>query len=259
MAKKLLTRRRLLTASGAAASLNIIKPGTLFGAEKCSLSKLSVGFIGMGGQIQSHVNNLVNQGQHVAAFCDVDRRQIDNSMDRHKNHVKDCNPYEDYRELLEKEKSLDAVVIATPDHWHAPICKAAMSAGKHVYCEKPLTHTIKGARELRNLSKTSKVVTQTGNQGSASSNLRRSMELIEAGVFGKIREIHVWHPKHNWPSGGVRPAGSDPVPKALNWDFWCGPAPIRPYKEGIYHPVKWRGWYDFGNGFIGDFAVTPST
>ena len=254
MAKNTLTRRKLLATSGAAASLNIVKSGTLFGAENSALSKLSVGFIGMGGQIQGHVNNLVNQGQHLAAFCDVDRSQIEKSMNRHKNHVKDCKPYEDYRNLLEKEKSLDAVVIATPDHWHAPICKAAMAAGKHVYCEKPLTHTIKEARELRDLSKASKVVTQTGNQGSASANLRRSMELIEAGVFGPIREIHVWHPKHNWPSGGVRPAGSDPVPEGLNWDFWCGPAPVRPYKQGIYHPVKWRGWYDFGNGFIGDFC-----
>ena len=80
------------------------------------------------------------------------------------------------------------------------------------------------------------------------------MELIAADVFGPIREIHVWHPKHNWPSGGVRPAGSDSVPKGLNWDFWCGTAPVRPFKESIYHPAKWRGWYDFGNGFIGDFC-----
>ena len=254
MAKKTLTRRALLAASGAGTSLNILRSGTLYGEEPKALDKLSVAFIGMGGQIQGHVANILNQGQHVVAFCDVDKRQIDNSKKRHGNKVNKVKEYEDYRELIEKEKSVNAVVIATPDHWHAPICSAAMKAGKHVYCEKPLTHTIKEARELRELTKASKVVTQTGNQGSASSNLRRSMELIAADVFGPIREIHVWHPKHNWPSGGVRPAGSDLVPKGLNWDFWCGTAPVRPFKESIYHPAKWRGWYDFGNGFIGDFC-----
>ncbi|MEE3177502.1 MAG: Gfo/Idh/MocA family oxidoreductase, partial [Verrucomicrobiota bacterium] len=210
MAKKTLTRRALLAASGAGTSLNILRSGTLYGEEPKALDKLSVAFIGMGGQIQGHVANILNQGQHVAAFCDVDKRQIHNSKKRHGNKVNKVKEYEDYRELIEKEKSVDAVVIATPDHWHAPICRAAMKAGKHVYCEKPLTHTIQEARELRELTKNSKVVTQTGNQGSASSNLRRSMELIAADVFGPIREIHVWHPKHNWPSGGVRPTGSDP-------------------------------------------------
>jgi predicted dehydrogenase len=104
------------------------------------------------------------------------------------------------------------------------------------------------------MAKASKVVTQTGNQGSASSNLRRSMELIAADVFGPVREVHVWHPAHNWPNGGVRPEGADPVPGGLDWDFWCGPSPLRDFKEGIYHPAKWRGWYDFGNGALGDFC-----
>jgi predicted dehydrogenase len=215
---------------------------------------MNVAFIGMGGQIQGHVANLLNQGQQVAAFCDVDQRQIQRSKNRHGEKVAKAKEYRDYRDLLEKEKSLDAVVIATPDHWHAEICKAAMQAGKHVYCEKPLTHTIGEARELRELCKASRVVTQTGNQGSASANLRRSMELIAADVFGPIREVHVWHPPHGWPSGVDRPQESDPVPKGLDWDFWCGPAPVRPFKEGIYHPAKWRGWYDFGNGFLGDFC-----
>ena len=99
-----------------------------------------------------------------------------------------------------------------------------------------------------------KVVTQTGNQGSASSNLRRSIELIQAGVLGQVSNVHVWHPAHGWPNGGARPAGEDTVPKGMNWDFWCGPSPLRPYKAGVYHPGKWRGWYDFGNGSVGDFC-----
>ena len=152
------------------------------------------------------------------------------------------------------QTSFDAVVIATPDHWHAPICTAAMKAGKHVFCEKPLTHTVAESRDLRNLSRTAKVVTQTGNQGSASPNLRRSIELIQAGLLGQVSNVHVWHPAHGWPNGGARPAGEDTVPKGMNWDFWCGPSPLRPYKAGVYHPGKWRGWYDFGNGSVGDFC-----
>ena len=94
----------------------------------------------------------------------------------------------------------------------------------------------------------------TGNQGSASSNLRRSIELIQAGLLGQISSVHVWHPAHGWPSGVPHPDGADAVPKGLDWDFWCGPSPARPYKAGAYHPSKWRGWYDFGNGSIGDFC-----
>ena len=199
--------------------------------------------------------SVANQlGHNVVAFCDVDTGQNDRSLVRHKSIAQSVNTYTDYRLLIEKEKTLDAVVIATPDHWHAPICTAAMKAGLHVFCEKPLTHTIAEARELAELSRTSKVITQTGNQGSASANLRRSIELIQAGLLGDVSNVHVWHPAHGWPSGVSRPTGKDNLPAGLNWDFWCGPSPLRPYKRGIYHPGKWRGWYDFGNGSIGDFC-----
>ena len=216
--------------------------------------KLSIGFIGMGGQIQGHVAKTIQLGHHVAAFCDVDERQVAASKQKHGDAAAGAAVYRDYRELLSRQASMDAVVIATPDHWHAPVCRAAIRAGKHVYCEKPLTHTIAEARELREMSRGASVITQTGNQGSASSNLRRSMELIEAGFFGAIGDIHVWHPAHSWPSGEDRPAGSDPVPAGLDWDFWLGTAPVRDYKAAIYHPAKWRGWYDFGNGSLGDFC-----
>ena len=238
-------KRRTLLAS---ASTPLILPRNVFGADK----KLNIAFIGMGGKIQGHVSRAVQLGHNAVAFCDVDDRQVANSMKRHKEVAE--RTYQDYRKLLEKEKSLDAVVIATPDHWHAPICKAAMEAGLHVFCEKPLTHTIAEARELREMSKASKVITQTGNQGSASSNLRRSIELIQAGFIGDVSNVHVWHPAHGWPNGVPRPEGKDDIPKGLDWDFWCGPSPLRPYKSGIYHPGKWRGWYDFGNGSIGDFC-----
>jgi hypothetical protein len=144
--------------------------------------------------------------------------------------------------------------VATPDHWHAQICTAAIRRGLHVFCEKPLTHTVAEARALRELSRKSRVITQTGNQGSASANLRRSIELIQASFFGQVSNVHVWHPAHGWPNGIPRPEGEDAVPEGMNWDCWCGPSPTRPYKNGIYHPGKWRGWYDFGNGSMGDFC-----
>jgi predicted dehydrogenase len=250
-----LSRRTFLRSAGSAAgSLLILPSGIVRGQGLKPGDKLNVAAIGMGGQIQGHVSNLLQLGHNVIALCDVDSRQITGSQQRHGEGLATAKSYSDYRVLLEKEKTLDAVVIATPDHWHAPICKAAMAAGKHVYCEKPLTHTIAEARELRELSKASKVVTQTGNQGSASTNLRRSMELIAADFFGPISEIHVWHPEHSWPSGVDRPATADAVPTELNWDFWLGGAAVRPYKSEIYHPAKWRGWYDFGNGSLGDFC-----
>ena len=248
MTNAITMKRRTFLATAAVAPA--VLPRNLFGAN----NRLNIAFIGMGGQMQGHVSNTLQLGHHVAAFCDVDPNQVASSQNRHKPKTDDVKAYIDYRELLEKEKSIDAVVIATPDHWHAPICIAAMKAGKHVFCEKPLTHTIAESRALRELSRTSGVVTQTGNQGSASSNLRRSIELIQSGLLGQVSNVHVWHPAHGWPNGGTRPPGSDPVPNGMNWDFWCGPSPLRPYKGGIYHPAKWRGWYDFGNGSIGDFC-----
>ncbi len=245
------TRRHFLATAGS----TLILPHLSRGKTRLPASeRLSVAAIGMGGQIQGHVRTLLDRGHHVAAFCDVDEKQIQSSQKNHKAAADKIKTYGDYRVLLEKEKSLDAVVIATPDHWHAPICRAAMAAGKHVYCEKPLTHTLGEARQLRELSRASKVVTQTGNQGSASPNIRRSMELIAAGLFGPITDVHVWHPGLSAPYGTDRPAQGDPVPAGLDWDFWLGPAPVRPYKKEIYHPARWRAWYDFGNGTLGDFC-----
>jgi predicted dehydrogenase len=219
-------------------------PSSVLGKDPPS-DKLNVACIGMGGRMRNLHGNLKGRKQNVIAYCDVETGRAA----RHK-----AKTYKDYRKLLDSEKSLDAVVVGTPDHWHAKICTAAIEAGKHVFCEKPLTHTVAEARALGELAKKSKVVTQTGNQGSASTNFRRSIELIRAGIPGQISEIHIWHPKHGWPSGVDRPAGADKLPSGFDWDFWIGPAPMRPYKNGIYHPAKWRGWYDFGGGSIADFC-----
>ncbi len=196
----------------------------------------------------------VGERTDIVALCDVDANQIAMGRKAFSQAVTRAKDYQDYRRLLEREKSLDAVIIATPDHWHAAITKAAIEAGKHIYCEKPLTHTVAEARLIENLARQSRVATQTGNQGSASANFRRSMELIQAGVLGTVSAVYMWHPPHGWPCGINRPPGEDPVPAGLDWDFWLGPAPTRPYKRGYYHPVAWRGWYDFGGGSLADFC-----
>ena len=254
LAHTTVSRRRFLASTAGAASFSIL-PGRSSGDNATTPnSALNIAFIGMGNQITAPMKVILAQGHNAVAFCDVDERQIRKTKAARGNRVAKAKEYADYRKLLEKEKSVDAVVIATPDHWHASICKAAMEAGKHVYCEKPLTHTIGEARMLRELTRRSKVVTQMGNQGSASGNMRRSIELIEAGIFGQITDIYVWHDDRPWAGAIPDLDKADPVPDGLNWDFWCGPARVRPYKNGLYHPRRWRDWLAYGNGFLGDFC-----
>jgi hypothetical protein len=148
----------------------------------------------------------------------------------------------------------DAVMVATADHTHAIVAATALTLGKHVYCQKPLTHSVYEARMMRELAKKKKLATQMGNQGSAGSGLRRAVEVIQAGIIGKPTELHVWSNRPIWPQGIDRPAGEDPVPITLDWDLFLGPAAFRPYKKDTYHPFKWRGWKDFGTGALGDMA-----
>jgi hypothetical protein len=151
-------------------------------------------------------------------------------------------------------RSLDAVTVSTPDHVHALAAAAAITMGKHAYVQKPLVHSVYEARYLRDLARRHKVITQMGNQGRSEDGLRRAVEVVHAGLIGNVSQIHVWSNHPIWPQGIERPAGEDPVPAYLNWDLWIGPAPMRPYKRGVYHPFKWRGWIDFGTGALGDMA-----
>lgn len=248
-----LNRRRFLRTS-AAAGLGLSVSGLGRARATSPNEKLNLACIGLGGQMQSDLREAAALGHHIVALCDVDKARLGATQKAQEAQVQAAKFYTDYRQLLDREKSIDAVIIATPDHWHAMLATAAIQAGKHVYCEKPLTHTVAEARALGELAKRSKVVTQTGNQGSASGNFRRSMELIQAGFLGEVREVHIWEPAHGWPNGVDRPAGADPVPDGLDWNFWLGPAPVRPYKAGVYHPGQWRGWFDFGGGSIADFC-----
>ena len=229
-------------------------PSKVFGAEAPS-SKLNIACIGLGGQMHGLMKELnINLHQYIVAVCDVDENRMELTTSMPELGANKAHVYSDYRELLAHEDTVDAVVIATPDHWHAEICSAFIKAGKHVYCEKPLTHTVAEARAIRQLSKEYNVVTQVGNQGASSDNFRRSIELIQAGVLGSVNEIHIWHPQHGWPNGIERPSGQDTIPEGFNWDFWLGKAPSRPYKDGNYHPGAWRGWFDFGGGSLADFC-----
>jgi predicted dehydrogenase len=216
--------------------------------------RLAIACIGMGGHMGNYLlPELAKIDQQIVAICDVDQRQLD--AVRNTDQLRDARTYRDYRELLDKEADVDAVVVATPDHWHVPVSRAVLESGRHVYCEKPLAHSVAECRVIEDLARNHpNLATQTGNQGCSTEGFRRSVEVIRSGLLGTVGEVHVWHPPHAWPNAIDRPDGSDPVPEGFDWEFWLGGAPARPFKEGIYHPGRWRGWYDFGGGSLADFC-----
>ncbi len=244
-----LTRRQFLYYSALAAG------ATALGATKAtprklgSGDKLRIAAVGGGGKGASDIECCATE--EIVAIADADESQAAGSLKRCPN----AKFYFDWREMLEKEeKNIDAVMVSTPDHLHAIVASAAIKMGKHVYCQKPLTRTVHEARHLRKLAKEYGVVTQMGNQGSSEEGLRRAVEVVQAGVIGPIRQIHVWTNRPIWPQGIRRPEGEDPVSENFKWDLWLGPAPVRPFKKGVYHPFAWRGWFDFGTGALGDMA-----
>ncbi len=252
------TRRQFLAASAAAVGAATIGgPTILRGAADSTAanSRLNLAMVGCGGQGRGDMGALLGAGVNLVAFCDPDATMIEKARkeaDRPGKNSRDAKAYDDYRKLLEQAGSFDAVLIATPDHWHAPLCRAFIGAGKHVYCEKPLTHSVGEARGLRELARGSKVVTQMGNQGSASESLRRCTEIIQAGALGAIREAYVWGIGVSASEGSAE--GEDPIPADFNWDLWVGPSAMRPFKKDVYHPFRWRNWFDFGNGGLADFC-----
>jgi len=212
--------------------------------EKLNLA--AVGVAGQGGwdlgQCAQH-KDLVN----VVALCDVDKNNLANAA---KTYAK-AKTYADFRKMLdETHKQLDAVVVGTPDHTHAPASVMAMKLGKHCYCEKPLTHCVYESRVMAEVAAKNRLATQIGTQIHAGENYRRVVELVQSGAVGPIREVHVWCGASY--VGGDRPKDTPPVPPHLDWDLWLGPAPYRPYHPR-YAPFAWRGWADFGTGGLGDF------
>lgn len=213
--------------------------------------KIRVACIGVGGKGSGDTDDAASCGGEIVALCDVDRGTLEKKAEKFPG----AKLYQDYRKMFdEMGKQIDAVTVSTPDHNHAPASVRAMKAGKHVFCQKPLTQSVYEARLMRKLAKDKKLATQMGNQGSANPGLRRAVEVIQAGIIGPVHELHVWSNRPVWPQGLNRPEGQDPVPPNLDWDSWIGPAQMRPYKKGVYHSFNWRGWKDFGTGALGDMA-----
>jgi hypothetical protein len=210
-------------------------------------SKLKIGVIGCGGKGYSDAEAVMSED--IIALCDADDRQARGLREKLPN----ARYYKDYRIMLEKEKYLDAVIVATPDHNHAPATMMAIKRGLHAYVQKPLVHSVYEAREIRKATAQYKVATQMGNQGSAENGLRRAVECIQGGIIGQVKQVHVWSNRPVWPQGIKDPLPKAEIPAGVNWDLWLGPAPERDYGEG-YLPFNWRGWYDYGTGALGDMA-----
>jgi hypothetical protein len=220
--------------------------------ERAPMERLKFACIGVGGKGSSDTDNVAEFGD-VVALCDID----DNTLAGKAKKFPKAKKYNDFRKMLtEMGKDVDAVTVSTPDHQHAVAAAMAIKMGKHVYCQKPLTHDVLEARMLGKLAREYKVCTQMGNQGTAVPNFRTSVEMIQTGAIGPVKEVHVWTNRPVWPQAPKvtrRPAPAKETPKHIHWDLFLGTAPSRPYAPG-YHPFDWRGWWDFGTGALGDMA-----
>jgi predicted dehydrogenase len=250
-----LNRRQFLkrgTVASVAASLPWIVSPRVFGANE----RLNIAVIGAGGRGADDIEGL--KSQNIVALCDVDWKSAAPTFTKFPQATR----HKDFRKMLDQEKSVDAVVVATPDHTHAVATAAVLRHGKNVYCEKPLTRTVFEARSVAKLAREAKVATQMGNQGMAFEGNRLINEWITDGAIGPVREVHVWSDRPTrrgqkewwWPQAIERPKDTPPVPDTLDWDLWLGPAPYRPYHPA-YVPFRWRGWWDFGSGGLGDMGI----
>jgi predicted dehydrogenase len=249
MTKLSLSRRRFLHVSAGVAIGATFVPRTAWGANE----RVAIGCIGIGGRGASDVASVTEAGGQIVALCDVDDNRRKRGQDATETFPQ-AKLYRDFRVMLQQEdKRLDAVTVATPDHVHCYASVTAMRMGKHVYCEKPMSHSIAEARLMAETANERKVVTQMGNQAQAGEAIRRAIEVIRAGLIGKVREVHAWTNRPTWPQGMAERPEPETIPQGLSWDLWLGPAPERPYNSA-YLPFKWRGWWDFGTGALGDMG-----
>jgi predicted dehydrogenase len=245
-----LTRRDFLQRTAVSAAFAVVPAQVLGRAGQTPPSgKLNLACIGVGGRGKDNLDGV--KGENIVALCDVDQNRAAESL----KAFPGARQFRDFRRMFdEMDKEIDAVVVATPDHTHAVAAMTAMRRGKHVYCEKPLAHSLHEVRTLTEAARKFKVATQLGNQGHSSETIRQFVEMIQAGAIGTVREVHAWCQNSYRPREyRVRPTEAPPVPATLDWDLWLGSAPQRPYHP-VYLPGKWRGWVDFGTGIIGDWT-----
>ena len=247
-----ISRRKLIQQAGLSAGLAGM--GGVFSSRAAAQSKspgekLNIACIAVGGQGGADLNGV--SSENIVAICDVDEGRLNAAGQKFPS----AKRYVDFRKMLEDCKEIEAVTVSTPDHTHAVASVMAMKLGKHVYCQKPLTHDIHEARVMRDVARKQKVVTQMGTQGHSFASYARLVEIIQSGAIGDVTEVHVWtdRPAGWWPQGVDRPSGSAPVPSGFHWDLWLGTAANRPYHPD-YAPFKWRGWWEFGTGALGDMA-----
>jgi predicted dehydrogenase len=249
-AKREVNRRRFLASTAVTATFTVI-PRHVLGApgRPSANDRLNIAAVGAGGMGSHDIRSVPTE--NVVAICDVDANRAAKAA----RPFPGVKIYTDFRQMLETQKDIDAVMVATPDHNHAVVTMAALKMGKHVFCQKPLTHSVHEALAITKVAAEANVATQMGNQGQASEGARLICESIWAGAIGTVREIHSWSNRRPdiSPRGIPRPAETPPVPGHLNWDLWLGPAAERPYHP-CYHPFAWRGWWDFGTGVLGDIG-----
>ena len=251
-----LSRRQFMGGIAIATAGFQVVPGYVLGLNGATppSGKLNVAGVGVSGQGGHDISQFAKE--NIVALCDVDWAHAAGTFKKFPR----ARQWKDYRKMLDEQKDIDAVVVATPDHVHAFASVAAMKLGKHVYCEKPLTHSVWEARQVATVARERKLATQMGNQGQASEDTRRLCELVWSGAIGAVQEAHIWTDRPSnglfnefWPQGVERPKDTPSVPTTLDWDLWLGPAPQRPF-HSAYLPFKWRGWWDFGTGSLGDIG-----
>lgn len=245
-----MSRHNFLKNAGAMAAGFTILPSQVVSGlgHKAPSDKLNIAGIGVGGMGRANLNNL--KSENIVALCDVDWEYAAKTF----NDFPKAQVFEDYRRMFDKMgDQIDAVVIATPDHTHYVSAAEAMRRGKHVYLQKPLTHSVYESRKLTEIARETGVVTQMGNQGNSGEGIRKICEWIWNGEIGEVEEVHAWTNRPIWPQGLERPTETPSVPPTLNWDLFVGPAPWRPYHPS-YTPWNWRAWWDYGTGALGDMG-----
>ncbi|TRX61371.1 Gfo/Idh/MocA family oxidoreductase [Fulvivirga sp. M361] len=242
-------RREFIKDTAALTSVALLPASVLALSKDGKLKTAHIGVGGMGMEDLKAISS--HQSVVVTALCDVDSNALAAAKKLHPN----AKAYSDYRKMLEEiGNAIDAVLVSTPDHTHAPASMRAMEMGKPVYCQKPLTHHVSEARAMAELAKEKNLVTQMGIQVHSFYDYKLATLLIQSGIIGKVSTVRAWSPK-NWGYDGPAPQGSDPVPEHLDWNLWLGTSLKRPYKKGIYHPGNWRKLLDYGCGTLGDMGV----